>query len=244
VTAQPVGSFLVVAFLLLAAGEAFARPAVIYSVGGKFDGSFNEAAFAGAERYREETGENYGEFEIASPAQSLQALKTFAQKGFSPIVAIGFNHASALAEVAPQFPETQFAIVDAAVDAPNVQSILFREQEGSYVVGVLAAMASKSKVIGFVGGMDIPIIRKFACGYVLGARSVDRKVKVLVNMTGPGPIRHAAPSWRARRSNAAPTSSSRRPAAPASAYCRRLPTPRCWASARIRTRTACTPAGC
>jgi len=179
---------------LLAAGEALARPAVVYSVGGKFDGSFNEAAFAGAERYREETGESYGEFEIASPAQSLQALRTFAQKGFSPIVAIGFNHASALAEVAPQFPRTKFAIVDAAVDAPNVQSILFREQEGSYVVGVLAAMASKSKVIGFVGGMDIPIIRKFACGYVLGARSVDRRVKVLVNMTGATPAAWTDPS--------------------------------------------------
>ncbi|MEQ9607680.1 MAG: BMP family ABC transporter substrate-binding protein, partial [Kiloniellaceae bacterium] len=80
------------------------------------------------------------------------------------------------------------------VAAPNVQSILFREQEGSYVVGVLAAMASRSKVIGFVGGMDIPIIRKFACGYVLGARSVDRKVKVLVNMTGATPAAWTDPS--------------------------------------------------
>ncbi|WP_340116487.1 BMP family ABC transporter substrate-binding protein [Pelagibius sp. 7325] len=193
-TTKSARPYLIIVLLLAAAGEAFARPAVIYSVGGKFDGSFNEAAFAGAERYREETGEDYGEFEIASPAQSLQALRTFAQKGFSPIVAIGFNHASALAEVAPQFPNTKFAIVDAAVDAPNVQSILFREQEGSYVVGVLAAMASKSKVIGFVGGMDIPIIRKFACGYVLGARSVDRRVKVLVNMTGATPAAWTDPS--------------------------------------------------
>ncbi|MGD1879565.1 MAG: BMP family protein [Kiloniellaceae bacterium] len=164
-----------------------AKPAVIYSVGGKFDGSFNEAAYAGAERYREETGEAYGEFEIASPAQSLQALRSFAQKGFSPIVAIGFNHASALAEVAPQFPKTKFVLIDAVVKAPNVRAVVFREQEGSYVVGVLAAMASKSHVIGFVGGMDIPIIRKFACGYILGARRADPTVTVLVNMTGPTP---------------------------------------------------------
>src|SRR3546814_830614 len=167
---------------------------VIYSVGGKFDGSFNEAAWVGAERYREETDESYGEFEIASPAQSLQALQSFAQRGFSPIVAIGFNHASALAEVAPKFPKTRFAIVDAVVKAPNVQSILFREQEGSYVVGVLAAMASKSGVIGFVGGMDIPLIRRFACGYIQGARSVDEDVKVLVNMTGPTPAAWTDPA--------------------------------------------------
>ncbi|MGF1630491.1 MAG: BMP family protein [Kiloniellaceae bacterium] len=182
----PLPLLLAAAFCLLA-GAAFAQPAVIYSVGGKFDGSFNEAAYVGAERYREETGADYGEFEIASPAQSLQALKTFAQRGFSPIVAIGFNHASALTEVAALYPETRFAIVDAVVEAPNVQSIVFREQEGSYVVGVLAAMASESGVIGFVGGMDIPIIRKFACGYIQGARSADKDVKVLVNMAGPTP---------------------------------------------------------
>jgi len=171
----------------LFAGTALAEPAVIYSVGGKFDGSFNEAAFNGAERYREETGEAYGEFAIDSPAQSLQALRTFAQKGYSPIVAIGFNHANALAEAAKQFPKIKFVLVDAVVKAPNVQSIVFREQEGSYVVGVLAALASKSRVIGFVGGMDIPLIRKFACGYIQGARSVDPEVKVLVNMTGTTP---------------------------------------------------------
>jgi len=175
------------------AAPALAAPAVVYSVGGKFDGSFNEAAYSGAERYRAETGESYGEFEIASQAQSAQALTTFAQKGFSPIVAIGFTHANALAKVAPRFPKTQFVLVDAVVEAPNVQSIVFREQEGSYVVGILAAMASKSGVIGFVGGMDIPLIRKFACGYILGARSADPQVKVLVNMTGPTPAAWSDP---------------------------------------------------
>src|SRR3546814_7121067 len=97
---------------------------VIYSVGGKFDGSFNEAAWVGAERYREETDESYGEFEIASPAQSLQALQSFAQRGFSPIVAIGFNHASALAEVAPKFPKTRFAIVRSEEHTSELQSLM------------------------------------------------------------------------------------------------------------------------
>ncbi|MEQ8355585.1 MAG: BMP family ABC transporter substrate-binding protein [Kiloniellaceae bacterium] len=172
---------------------AFAAPAVVYSVGGKFDGSFNEAAYVGAERYREETGAGYGEFEIAGQAQSEQALRNFAQRGFSPIVAIGFTHASALAAVAPDFPDTDFAIVDSVVEAPNVLSIVFREQEGSYIVGLLAAMASKSGTIGFVGGMDIPLIRRFACGYIQGARSADPRVEVLVNMTGPTPAAWSDP---------------------------------------------------
>ncbi len=183
--------------LCLCGGWALAqtapRPAVVYSVGGKFDGSFNEAAFRGAERYKAETGVAYADFEIATAAQSEQALRSFAQRGFSPIVAIGFTHASALARVAPDFPDTRFSIVDSLVEAPNVQSIVFREQEGSYVVGILAAMASKSGVIGFVGGMDIPLIRKFACGYILGARSADPQVKVLVNMTGPTPAAWSDP---------------------------------------------------
>lgn len=181
-------------FGLSAATATLAKPAVVYSVGGKFDGSFNEAAYRGAERYRDETGESYGEFEIERQAQSEQALRSFAQRGFSPVVAIGFTHANALAKVAPDFPETKFAIVDMVVEAPNVQSVVFREQEGAYVVGLLAAMASKTGTIGFVGGMDIPIIRRFACGYIQGARSVDPEVKVLVNMTGNTPAAWSDPA--------------------------------------------------
>ncbi len=184
---------LLAVLLSLFASAAAAKPAVVYSVGGKFDGSFNEAAYNGAERFREETGEAYAEFEISTQAQSAQALRSFAQRGFSPVVAIGFTHASALARVAPQFPDTQFVLVDSVVEAPNVQSVVFREQEGSYVVGILAAMASRSQVIGFVGGMDIPLIRKFACGYIQGARRADPEVKVLVNMTGPTPAAWSDP---------------------------------------------------
>ncbi|HIC79976.1 MAG TPA: BMP family ABC transporter substrate-binding protein, partial [Kiloniellaceae bacterium] len=176
----------------LAANDA--GPAVVYSVGGKFDGSFNEAAYRGAERFKADTGAAYAEFEINSPAQSLQALRTFAQRGYSPIVAIGFNHAGALAQVAPDYPETDFAIIDMVVEAPNVRSVVFREQEGSYVVGVLAAMASQTGTLGFVGGMDIPIIRKFACGYIQGARSADPEAKVLVSMTGNTPAAWTDPA--------------------------------------------------
>ncbi len=160
------------------------RPAIVYDLGGKFDKSFNEGAFRGAEKFRADTGLAVREFEIQNDAQREQALRRFARDGQTPIAAVGFSHASALAKVAKDFPATQFAIVDTEVAAPNVQSIVFREHEGAYLVGLLAAMASKTGKIGFVGGMDIPLIRKFACGYLQGARSVNPRVEIFENMAG------------------------------------------------------------
>ena len=96
----------------------------------------------------------------------------------------GFSFASSLSEIAPDFPDTKFVIIDMVVDAPNVRSTVFKEQEGSYLVGMMAAMASKSGTVGFVGGMDIPLIRRFACGYVLGARAVNGDAKIIQNYTG------------------------------------------------------------
>jgi basic membrane protein A len=166
------------------AAAADLRPAIVYSVGGKFDKSFNESAYRGAEAFKTMSGIDYHDFEIRSDSESEQAIRKFARRGFDPIVAIGFNHASALQRVAPDFPETRFAIVDMVVEEPNVRSIIFREQEGAYLVGLLAAMASQTGTIGFVGGMDIPLIRKIACGYLLGALAADPNVVVLQNMTG------------------------------------------------------------
>ncbi|TVQ58477.1 MAG: BMP family ABC transporter substrate-binding protein [Rhodobacteraceae bacterium] len=172
--------------LALAASAAAAefRPAIVYDLGGKFDRSFNEAAFVGAERFREETGVAFRDFEIQNDAQREQALRRFARDGFDPVVAIGFSHANAVERVATEFPDTRFAIVDMVVDLPNVRSILFKEHEGSYLVGILAAMAAGEGQVGFVGGMDIPLIRKFACGYVGGAKSVRSDITVFQNMTG------------------------------------------------------------
>ncbi len=167
-----------------ALADQMAKPAIVYSTGGKFDGSFNQSAFDGAERFKSEFNTEYREFELRNDTQSQQAIRTFAREGRDPVVVIGFQQASALAEVAPEFPETRFAIVDMVVDQPNVQSIVFREHEGSYIVGMLAAMASKSDVIGAVGGMDIPLIRRMTCGYELGAHSVNAKADVLVNFAG------------------------------------------------------------
>jgi len=163
------------------------KPAIIYDLGGKFDKSFNEAAYNGAEKFKAETGIEYREFEIANDAQREQALRRFASDGNSPIVMAGFNWAASLEKIAPEYPETKFAIIDMVVEKPNVKSIVFKEQEGSYLVGVLAGLASKTKTVGFVGGMDIPLIHKFACGYVGGAKSTGEGVKVLEAYTGTTP---------------------------------------------------------
>jgi basic membrane protein A len=190
----PLQGLRTLAALLFSATAAMAEPALVYSVGGKFDGSFNESAYRGAERFAKETGGRYREFEIARDADSLQALRRFAQRGEFPIVAIGFNQASAVAAAAKSFPDASFSIVDMVVDAPNVRSVIFREHEGSYIAGLLAAMASKTGTIGFVGGMDIPIIRRFLCGYRQGAAAVSPHVRVLYNMAGDTPAAFADPA--------------------------------------------------
>lgn len=175
------------ATLALSAGAALADPAIIFDLGGKFDKSFNEAAFGGATRWAEETGGSFREIELTSEAQREQALRRFAEAGYNPVVMTGFAFASSLETVAPDFPDTKFAIIDMVVDQPNVQSIVYKEQEGSYLVGMMAAMASKSGTVGFVGGMDIPLIRKFACGYVQGVKAANPDATVIQNMTGTTP---------------------------------------------------------
>ncbi len=171
-------------FAMHSAGAADVKPAVVYDLGGKFDKSFNEGVYDGAVKFRDETGIDFREFEVQTDSQRVQALRNFARRGQDPILAVGFQYASALEKVAPEFSDTRFAIIDAVVDQPNVQSIVFREHEGSFIIGVLAAMAAPGGKVGFVGGMDVPLIRRFACGYVLGARHARADVEVFQNMTG------------------------------------------------------------
>ena len=168
------------------AAQEFA-PAIVFDMGGKFDKSFNEAAYNGAERFKKETGIAYREFEVTAEAQREQALRNMARRGSQIIVGIGFAQASGMEKVAKEFPNLKFAIVDAVVDLPNVQSIVFKEHEGSFLVGMAAAMASKTGKVGFVGGMDIPLIRKFELGYEEGAKYVNPKIEVFQNMTGTTP---------------------------------------------------------
>jgi basic membrane protein A len=171
----------------LAAGVAGAAPAVVYDLGGKFDKSFNEAAYVGAERWKQETGKPYLDFEIANATQREQAMRRMAERGANPIVGVGFSQGSSVEKAAKAFPKLSFAIIDSVVELPNVQSIVFKEHEGSFLVGMMAALASKTDKVGFVGGMDIPLIRKFQCGYEQGAKHANPKVEVLAAMTGTTP---------------------------------------------------------
>lgn len=173
--------------LAITATAALAEPAIIFDLGGKFDKSFNEAAFNGAKRWADETGGTFKEIELSSEAQREQALRRLAEAGANPVVMTGFAFASALDAVAADFPDTKFSIIDMVVDKPNVQSVVFTEHEGSYLVGVAAALASKSGTVGFIGGMDIPLIRKFACGYVQGVKATNPNATVIQNMTGTTP---------------------------------------------------------
>ena len=177
----------VAAALSSASLALWAEPAVIYDMGGKFDKSFNQAGFDGAERWKKETGKPYLEFEIANATQREQAKRRMAERGADPIVGIGFSQGTSMEKVAKDFPKTKFAIIDSVVNLPNVQSIVFAEHEGSFLAGLMAAMASKSGKVGFIGGMDIPLIRKFQCGFEQGAKYANPKVETSANMTGTTP---------------------------------------------------------
>lgn len=173
-----------IAMVAVASTAAFAEPALIYDAAGKFDKSFNEMAWGGAEMYKEATGNEYSELEIQEDSQREQALRRFASRGASPIVVPGFTWAEPLDVVAQEFPDTHFAIIDAVVEQPNVRSVLFKEQEGSFLVGALAAMKSETGTIGYVTAFDFPLLQAFGCGYIQGARAIDPDIEVLYNFIG------------------------------------------------------------
>ncbi len=176
---------------MIMASTAFAadfKPAVIYDMGGKFDKSFNEGVWNGVKKFTDETGVSVMEFEVTNETQREQAMRRMAERGATVILGVGFAQADAIAKVSAEFPEKQFSIIDVSwLDSPNLRQYAFKEHEGSYLVGVAAAKASKTNKVGFVGGMDIPLIRKFACGYVGGVKSVTGNAEVYQNMTGTTP---------------------------------------------------------
>lgn len=161
------------------------KPAIAYDSSGKFDKSFSQAVYQnGALKFTEDTKIEVRDFVPSNDAQREQGLARLAKRGYSPIVAVGFMYGSALEKVAKQYPDSQFVIIDSVVDLPNVKSLLFKEHEGSFLVGALAALKSETNKVGFVGGMDIPLIRKFACGYEQGVKYVNNDAEVFQNMTG------------------------------------------------------------
>ena len=192
---------------------------------------------------RQDYGVEYRDFEIQNDSQREQALRNVLRKrGMNPIVAIGFSQANAVEKVAAEFPDTQFAIVDMVVDLPNVRSILFKEHEGSYIVGLLAAMASETGKVGFVGGMDIPLISKFACGYKQGVAAANPDAEVFENMTGTTGAawndRSRAVSWPSLSSTVVRMLFITQLAAPELVFFRQQLTPASLASVSTATRTA------
>jgi basic membrane protein A len=175
-----------IAALCVAASASAADPklGIVYDAGGKFDKSFNQSAFEGANRFKTETKINYIEAQASSDTQAEQVLRGLARKKLDLIAAIGFSQTQAVQKVAAEFPNVKFVLIDSVAKGPNINSVLFKEEEGSYLVGIAASMASKSKKLGFVGGMDIPLIRAFACGYSQGAKAQAPKIEIMSNMVG------------------------------------------------------------
>jgi len=152
--------------------------------GGKDDKSFNSSAYEGAMEAKRKLGVYVKYVEATDDNAFEPLLRAFAQRDFDLIIGIGFAQKEPLKKVAAQFPKKHFAIIDANVEAPNIESLVFEEHEGAYLVGVIAALTSKTGTIGFVGGMDIPLIRRFAMGYEAGAKKINPQIKVRVNYVG------------------------------------------------------------
>ncbi|NDE12114.1 MAG: BMP family ABC transporter substrate-binding protein [Actinobacteria bacterium] len=156
---------------------------IAYSLGGRDVPGFNQLAYIGVKPILDknkalkliESQDN----PTATDDQRAERLRLMAKRGANPIVVVGFTYASALAKVAPEFPKVQWGIVDdSSVKAPNVQGIVFKEEEGSYLVGLAAAMTTKSGRIGFIGGVNTPLIKKFEAGYIAGAKAINPKIKI------------------------------------------------------------------
>lgn len=160
------------------------RVGLVLDKGGKDDKSFNAAAYAGATQAERDLKIQLKYVE-ATDTNAIENLhRSFARKNFDLIIGVGFAQTEAVKKVSAQFPQVKFALVDGQVEAANVRSLLFEEHEGSFIVGALAAMKSKSQHLGFVGGMDIPLIRRFALGYAAGAKYVNPKIKISENYVG------------------------------------------------------------
>jgi basic membrane protein A len=175
---------LVVVSASAAQAEAKFRLGVVLDKGGKDDKSFNAAAFKGAQRAEKELGVEIKVLEGRDDNSAEPMLRSLAEKKYDLIVAVGFSQAEAVKKVSGLFPQSHFVIIDAEVAAPNVRSLLFEEQEGSFVVGAIAALKSSTGKLGFIGGMDIPLIRRFLMGYEAGAKYVNKNAVVTANYAG------------------------------------------------------------
>ena len=157
---------------------------IVFDIGGKDDRSFNAAANTGVVRAKKDFPIILRDVEPGDPTSIEPALRAFALYGFNLITGVGFAQGPILKDVAKDYPQLHFVLIDAVADSPNVASLLFKEHEGSFLVGMIAAYTSKTGAIGFVGGMDIPLIHRFQTGYEEGARHVNPDIRVLHNYVG------------------------------------------------------------
>jgi len=183
---KPMLALLIFASLVISLQPAFAdfKVGLVLDRGGKDDKSFNSSAYAGAIEAKKKLGISLKYVEAADDNAYESQLRAFAQRDYDLIIGIGFAQKEAIKKVAAQFPERHFAIVDAQVAAPNVRCLLFEEHEGAYLIGAIAAMTSKTGKIGFVGGMDIPLIRRFEMGYEAGAKKINPQITITANYVG------------------------------------------------------------
>ncbi|WP_196217843.1 BMP family lipoprotein [Streptomyces blattellae] len=156
--------------------------AIAYDIGGKGDQSFNDAAYSGLQKAQEEFGYKTDDVEPTegeTDADKEQRLASLARQGYNPVIGIGFAYGPAMEAVASKYPDTTFGIVDSVVEGDNVASLVFAEEQASYLAGVAAAKATKTNTVGFVGGVDIPLIHKFEAGYKQGVADTNSKVNVV-----------------------------------------------------------------
>ncbi len=177
-------------------GGSDIRPGLVLDIGGLGDQGFNDSAYAGLKRAEKEFGVEGEYLESSAPTDYADNLTQLAESGFNPVIAVGFLMTDDLTEISEQFPETQFAIVDSVVETPNTMDLVFREQEGSYLAGIVAGLmtqedteytTSDEKVVGFLGGQTGPLIEKFQAGYEAGVESVCPDCEVLVKYAGSTP---------------------------------------------------------
>ncbi len=170
------------------------RVGLVFDVGGKGDKSFNDSAWEGVQRAARDLPIKITDFEPGQDADREVGLRRLADRGYDIVIGVGFLFTDAIRAVAPDYPDVDFVLVDGRLDGlDNVASLLFREHEGSFLVGAIAAEVSKSGTVGFVGGMDVPLIHKFQAGYTAGARHVRPDAEVLVGYAGVRPEAFADP---------------------------------------------------
>jgi basic membrane protein A and related proteins len=171
----------------VSSGQTPIRVGMAFDAGGKNDKSFNQSAYEGSQRAAKEFKAEVKDFEPADPSQVGQGIRNFAQSGFDVVIGVGFANNPAITATAKDFKDVKFAVVDDVPEGPNTTGLVFREHEGSFLVGYIAGKTSSTGTVGFIGGMDIPLIHKFDAGYVAGVKAACPTCKVISNYVGTTP---------------------------------------------------------